>query len=72
MVKVLLGGKVIKVNSLNDLDLEALVAHCKSYNDDGDGNILAISPATPRQKELYKEEYGEDVDYIIVYGEYLD
>ena len=72
MIKVLIDQKVVKINSLNDLDLETLVAKCKSYDDDGDGNILAISPVTSEWKEYYENRYGEIIDYIVSYGEYLD
>ena len=72
MIKVLIDQKVVKLNSLNDLDLEALVAKCKSYDDDGDGIILAIIPVTSEWKEYYENHYGESVDYTVGYGDYLD
>lgn len=72
MIKVLIDEKVVKLNSLNDLDLVNLVAKCKSYDDDGDGRILAISPVGPEWKEYYKNRCGEIIDYTVGYGEYLD
>lgn len=72
MIKVLIGQEVVKLNSLNDLDLEALAAKCKSYDDGGDGIILAIIPVTSEWKEYYENRYGESIDYTVSYGEYLD
>lgn len=72
MIKVLIDQKVVKLNSLNDLDLETLVTKCKSYDDDGDGIILGIVPVTSEWKEYYENRFGESVDYTIGYGDYLD
>lgn len=67
MVKVLVGEKVIELKSLNDLDLEKLVVKCKSYEEDGDGRILAITKVSPMWKEHCK-----GADYTVRYGDYLD
>ena len=57
MIKVLIDQKVVKLNSLNDLDLETLVTKCKSYDDDGDGIILGIVPVTSEWKEYYENRF---------------
>ena len=73
MIKVAMpNDKVITLNSLNELDLESLVVNCKSYDNGGDGIILAITPVEPQWKNYYENEYGEAVDYTVGYGDYLD